>query len=66
MHLTASFTNLLLTFVCVLYTVCTFALWQVIDVGKSTVEMMPSKVEIKLRKTDPFSWSDLHYREKKN
>ncbi|KAG8448278.1 hypothetical protein GDO86_015392 [Hymenochirus boettgeri] len=34
-------------------------LWGVIDVEKSTVNLLPSKVEITLRKSDPVTWGRL-------
>lgn len=33
--------------------------FQVVDVSKSEVGMFPTKVEIKLRKAEPGSWSKL-------
>ncbi|CAK6976403.1 cysteine and histidine-rich domain-containing protein 1 [Scomber scombrus] len=36
-----------------------FHLWGVIDVKQSSINMVPSKVEIYLRKADPVSWGKL-------
>lgn len=37
----------------------------VVDVLKSSVDMMSAKVEVKLRKADPITWADLHLKEQK-
>lgn len=36
---------------------------QVVDVSRSSVDMMSAKVEVKLRKADPISWADLRFKE---
>ncbi len=36
---------------------------QVIDPDKSSVELMGSKVDLKLRKADLFSWTSLKFRD---
>jgi tRNA A37 threonylcarbamoyladenosine dehydratase len=38
---------------------------KVIDVSRSSVDMMSAKVEVKLRKADPITWSDLYLKEVK-
>lgn len=38
---------------------CTF--FQIVDVAQSSVSMLPTKTEIKLRKLEPGSWSNLDF-----
>ena len=38
---------------------------QVIDASKSSVELLGTKTEIKLRKIDGISWKSLQYKDQK-
>lgn len=37
---------------------------KVVDLAKSSVDMMGTKVEVKLKKADPMRWAGLHFKEK--
>lgn len=39
--------------------ICTQSFFQIVDVNNSSANMLPTKVEIKLRKAEPGSWSRL-------
>ena len=39
------------------------SLFKVIEVAKSSVDIMGSKVEVKLKKADPISWASLQFNE---